>query len=104
MKTWQVVYSARAYEDLDYIYNSILEYYESKRAAENIINKIRNSIKDLSFMADGYHRYQEEPYFSNGVRYYSEGKNCIFYEYNENTVTVLRIINGRRDISAALKI
>ncbi len=103
MKTWKVVYSPRAFEDLEQIYNSIVEYYESKRTAVNIINKIRTSIKDLSFMADGYHRYQEEPYFSNGVRYYSEGKICIFYEHNDETVTVLRIINGRRDLSAALK-
>lgn len=103
MKKWKVEYSPKAYADLKGIYNFIVENYQSKKSAENVIKKLRQSIKDLSFMADGYHHYQDEPYYSNGVRYYSEGKYCIFYEYDDETVTVLRIINCKRDLSTALE-
>lgn len=102
MKEWKVLYSPKAYADLKVIYNFIVETHQSKKNAENVINKLKLSIKDLSFMADGYHHYQDEPYYSKGVRYYSEGSYCIFYEYNEKNVTVLRIINGKRDIPTVL--
>ncbi len=102
MKEWKVKYSPKAYADLKGIYSFIIENYQSTKSAENVINKLRQSIKDLSFMADAYHHYQDEPYYSKGVRYYSEGKYCIFYEYDDETVTVLRIINGKRDLTTAL--
>ena len=102
MKEWKVRYSPKAYADLKDIYYFIVQNYQSTKSAANTINRLRQSIKDLSFMADGYHHYQDEPYYSNGVRYYSEGKYCIFYEYDDDFVTVLRIINGKRDLLAAL--
>ena len=102
MKTWNIIYAPKAYTDLKGIYSYIVDNYQSKKTAENVVNKLRLSIRNLSFMADAYHHYEEEPYFSKGVRFYSEGKYCIFYEYDEKTVTVLRIINGKRDLPAVL--
>ncbi len=103
MKEWKVIYSPKSFSDLKRIYTFLVETHQSQKSATNVINRLRNSIKDLSFMADGYHHYQDEPYYSKGVRYYSEGHYCIFYEYNDEAVTVLRIIDGRSDIPSALE-
>lgn len=102
MNTFKVSYSKKAESDLDYLYNYIANEYKNIRAATNLIRKLTKVINDLSFMADSYHFYQQEPYLSQGIRYFSEGKYSVFYKIIDDTAYVIRIINGTRDIQKVL--
>ena len=102
MNNFTVRYSDEAKLDLAEIYSFIANEYQEPSTAKNLIQRIMASISDLSFMADSYHIYDEEPFSSQGLRYFSEGKYCIFYKIQENTAFVVRIINGRRNIPELL--
>lgn len=102
MKTFKVSYSQKAENDLNYLYSFIAEEYKNIKSATNLIRKLTKVINDLSFMADSYHFYQIEPYLSQGIRYFSEGKYSVFYKIIDDTAYVIRIINGTRDIPKIL--
>ena len=57
---------------------------------------MKNKIRNMNTF------YQEEPYLSQGIRYFSEGKYSVFYKIIDDTAYVIRIINGTRDIPTAL--
>ena len=102
MNNFKVSYSKKAEADLDRIYNFIANEYHNLNSAVKTLQKLTKAINDLSFMADSYHFFQEEPYLSEGVRYFTEGKYCIFYQINDDTATVIRIVPGAIDLVKAL--
>ena len=92
MNTFEVSYSKQAETDLDNIYSFIAEEYKNPNAAVRLLRRLTKAVDDLSFMADSYHFYQQEPYLSQGVRYFSEGKYSVFYKVIEHEAYVIRII------------
>lgn len=48
-------------------------------------------------MAESYHFYIEEPFYSQGMRYFIEGNYCIFYKVKDKTAFVVRILYGARN-------
>ena len=102
MNNFKVSYSKQAEADLDRIYNFIANEYHNQNAAVKLLKRLTKVIDDLSFMADSYHHFQEEPYLTDGVRYFSEGKYCIFYKILGDTAYVIRIVPGAIDLLKAL--
>ena len=102
MNEFKVSYSKQAEKDLNDIYSYIAIEKKDSINATRLIRRLAKAIDDLSFMADSYHLYQEEPYLSQEVRYFSEGKYCVFYKIIDDTVFVIRIIYGARDLMKVL--
>ena len=102
MNNFKVFYSKKAEADLVRIYNFIANEYHNLNSAVRTLQKLTKAINDLSFMADSYHHFQKEPYLSDGVRYFSEGKYSIFYKIIDDAAYVIRIVPGAIDLLKAL--
>lgn len=102
MNYFKVSYSKQAEADLDRIYNYIANEYHNLNAAGKLLRRLTKVIDDLSFMADSYHHFQEEPFLSEGIRYFSEGKYSIFYKILDDTAYIIRVVPGAMDLLKAL--
>lgn len=101
---WKILYSERAKEDLQSIYEYIAyELYEPDTAAEQV-RAIMDEIGDLDEMPMKYRQYDAEPWASEGVRIFSVGKYVILYQPEESSheVNIVRIMYGGRDIAKQL--
>ena len=103
MNNFKVFYSKRAEADLDVIYTYIAHDCNNTKGVQKVLRNLTACIEELSFMADSYHFYPEEPYYSQGVRYFSQGKYSIFYKIVGDTAIVIRIVNGTWDLAPILK-
>ena len=103
--TWNVEYAPRAQEDLD----EIFEYYATDqlddRFAETLIVRLVKAADSLAELPLRHRLYPEEPWRGMGVRFMSVGRYLIFYRPNQErqTVEILRIIHGARDLVAVLR-
>ena len=59
----------QAEDDLADIYSYIFTTLKSSINADAVLGRLYTEIKNLSFMADGYHLYPNEPWYSRGVQY-----------------------------------
>lgn len=102
---WRVIYSARAKQDL----RDILDYLEwvlmAPETARKLAVKIIGEIEELNFMPERFPVYPNEPWCSQGIRYFPVKNYLIFYELNtmSKTVNVLRIMYGGRNIYKQLE-
>ncbi|MBR1640238.1 MAG: type II toxin-antitoxin system RelE/ParE family toxin [Treponema sp.] len=96
----------QAEDDLADIYSYILTELKSYINADAVLGRLYTEIKNLSFMADGYHLYPKEPWNSLGIHYFSVSHYSIFYIIKEidgkQEVLVTRVANGRRDTERLL--
>lgn len=103
---FKVLITSQAEEDLADIYSYILNEFKSPINADALLNTLFNEIQALSYMADGYHLYPKEPWFSRGIRYFSIKNYSIFYlikeDKEQSEVRVTRVSNGRRDLNRVL--
>jgi toxin ParE1/3/4 len=69
-----------------------------------LVRQITKEIISLDQMPMRYRLYDEEPWKSQGLRYFSVKNHLIFYcaDETQNTVYTVRIIYGGRDISHQL--
>ena len=98
---WKILYSARAKEDLESIYEYIAyDLYEPDTVADQV-RAIMNAISNLDEMPMKYRQYDVEPLASKGMRIISVGNYVILYlpEENSNEVNIVRIMYGGRDIA-----
>ncbi|SEQ52192.1 Plasmid stabilization system protein ParE [Treponema bryantii] len=102
MNNFKVSYTKKAEADLDRIYDFVANEYHNLNAAVRLLQQLTKAVDDLSFMADSYHHFQEEPYLSEGIRYFSEGKYSVFYKIIDDTAYVIRIVPGAIDLLKAL--
>ena len=98
MRTYRVTYSTDAKEDLKDIYSDYL--YISKKVATDQVKRIREEIRTLNTMPERYSLADFEPLRSRQVRRFSVKNHVVFYFVNndDRTVTIMRIIYGRRDM------
>lgn len=97
---WKIKYSDQARRDIRDIYEYLAyEQHEPEMAAEQV-QKIMKSIRQLDEMPMRYPIYREEPWKSQGVRYYPEGRQLVFYqvEKGKGTVNIVRVMNERRNV------
>ena len=96
----------QAEDDLADIYSYILTELKSSINADAVLGRLYTEISNLSFMADGYHLYPKEPWYSLGIHYFSINNYSIFYIIKEVDgkleARVTRVTNGRRDTDRVL--
>jgi len=99
---YTVLLTEQAKRDLqnlhDYIAFSLLE----PGVAKKLTRRITDGLQSLSEMPSRYPLYQDEPWKSKGLRRINIGKYSGFYFITENTVQVIRIFYGGRDINSIL--
>ena len=100
---YKVQLTEEAKQDLFDIYEYIAFSLLEPETAKNIKNKIVDGLNSLNEMPGRHPIYQEEPWKSRELRRINIGNHCGFYLVRENTVQVIRIVYGGRDISNILK-
>ena len=99
---YTVVLSDQAKEDIAYIYGYILKVLKSEINAISVFNRLYSAIGELNYMAESYHLYPKEPWYSMGVRYFSVGNYSIFYIVEKTIATVIHVAYGKRDLDKIL--
>lgn len=96
---WKIKYSDQARRDIRDIYEYLAYEQQEPEMAAKQVQKIMKSIRLLDEMPMRHSIYREEPWKSQGVRYYPEGKQLVFYqvERRKGTVNIVRVMNERRD-------
>lgn len=102
--SWNVVYSAGARQDLRDIYEYIAYELLVPETASRQTNRIMKQIRSLEEMPMRHRLYGDEPWHSQGLRICQVDHYLVFYLPSEadHTVTVVRIMYGRRDINRQL--
>ena len=99
---YNVVLSDQAKKDVSEIYGYILNVLKSELNAEAVLNRLYSAMNELSYMAESYHLYPNEPWKSKGVRYFSCGNYSFFYVVKNNVATVIHVSYGRRELDKVL--
>jgi len=101
---YEVMISDPASEDLNGIFEYIAFTLQSAQNAVGQIERLEKQIGSLDQMPDRYRRYEREPWFSRGVRILPVDNFCVLYipDYEQKTVTILRVLYGGRDIDRVL--
>lgn len=101
---WNIVYTARARKDLRDIYEHIALELLVEETATGQTRRIMQAIRSLEEMPMRHRLYEEEPWHSQGVRFLPVDNYLIFYLPVElkNTVNIIRIMYGGRDVSRQL--
>lgn len=98
--SYVVVYSPKALEDLKDIYAYIAYELQEQDIALAQINRIRKEVRSLDIFPSHYCVVDWEPWKSMGMHKVPVDNFIVFYriEMNANTVIVVRILYGGRDI------
>lgn len=101
----KVVYTFKARQDLQDIYEYITYTLLAPDAAKNTTNKIMDAVHGLENMPERNPLYKDEPWHSQGVRFVPVKNYLVFYTINTqtDTVSVARIMYGARDIIKQLE-
>ena len=99
---YKILLTEEAKQDLRDIYEYIAFSLFEPETAKNIKNRIVDGLNSLNKMPGRYQIYQEEPWKSRGLRRINIGNYGGFYLVADNTVQVIRIVYGGRDISSIL--
>lgn len=101
---WDIVYTAGARRDLRKIYEYIAYELSVPETAAGQIQRIMREIRTLDEMPMRFRLYEEEPWRSAGVRFFPVDNYLVFYlpEEAENTVSIVRIMYGGRDVRRQL--
>ncbi len=101
---WEIEFTDQAKRDLRDIIDYITFELREPQIAVNTARQITNEILSLNQMPMRYRLYDEEPWQSRGLRYFSVKNYLVFYypDKKRNTVFVVRVIYGGRDISRQL--
>ena len=103
---YEVVVSEQAEEDLANIYSYILNVLKSEINADAVLGRLYSAMQDLSFMAESYHLYPNEPWRSLGVHYFSVNNYSIFYvnnkDNNKSVATIIHVVYGKRELDRVL--
>ncbi|MBQ9661864.1 MAG: type II toxin-antitoxin system RelE/ParE family toxin [Oscillospiraceae bacterium] len=101
----KIVYTHTARQDLREIYDYIAFTLLVPGTAKSLTEKIMADIRSLEEFPESYPVYKDEPWHSQGVRFFPVKSYLVFYtvRHETETVSIARIIYGGRDISAQLE-
>ena len=102
--SFEVKYTARARQDLRNIYEYIAYDLLVPETTARQTRRIMKEIDALNEMPMRYRLYDDEPWQSQGIRFFPVNNYLVFYlpDDTQNTVHVVRIIYGGRDIKKQL--
>ncbi|WP_421775747.1 type II toxin-antitoxin system RelE/ParE family toxin [Gardnerella sp. KA00288] len=100
--TYSVIYSPQAFLDLTELYEYIRFNLQVPKTAKKQVNRIKHAIRSLETMPMRYTLVNWEPWCSKGIRRVSIDNYTVFYQVDENqmTVTVIRIFYSGRNIES----
>ena len=100
----RIVYTHTARQDLREIYEYIAFTLLVPETARSLIDRLMADIRSLSEFPERNPLYRDEPWHSQGVRFLPVKKYLVFYTVQKETetVSILRIMYGGRDISCQL--
>ena len=102
---FDVQISEQADKDLRGIFEYIaFELMAPENAAEQLV-RLEEAISKLDHMPEKFRRYEREPWRMRGLRFFPVDNYLVFYIPNmdKQTVTVIRVMYGGRDIDNELK-
>ena len=104
MEEFNVIIEEPAQKDLRRILEYISDTLMEPEIALGFVKRIRKAIEGLDKMPERYPLYDSEPWRSQGIRRINIDNFAAFYivQRNPNTVSVLAIIYGGRDIDKVL--
>lgn len=103
-ETYAIKYSTKAINDLRDIYSYIAFNLQAPETAAKMVRRIRNSIKELDFMPERNPILDWEPWNSLNTHKMRVGNYLVFYivDLLQSSVSIVRIVYGKRDIAKAL--
>lgn len=104
-KTYKVIYSPQALEDLTEIYEYIRFTLQARIAADNQSSRIRKMIRSLDTLPARHSHVDWEPWASMKIYKVSVDNYMIFYRVDEklSTVSIIRIFYSGRNIEDIVK-
>lgn len=101
---WDIVYTAQARQDLRDIYEYIALELLAPETTTGQTQRIMKTIRSIGEMPMRHQLYGEEPWNSRGIRFLPVDNYLIFYlpEESQNTVNIIRIMYGGRDVRRQL--
>lgn len=99
---YTIEYTIRAQSDLDDIYKYIAFTLLSPDVAENMYREITKSIRSLDSMPMRNPVIDNEPWKSRGLRKIIVKNYVVFYTVDNQSVRIIRIFYGGRDIKSQL--
>ena len=104
-RTYKVIYSPAAMDDLHEIAAYILYELKAPQAAKNVTRRIRDVIRSLADMPQRYALVEWEPWASMKMHRVPIGNYVVFYTADDETyiVTITRIFYGGRDIEHIIR-
>lgn len=85
MNNYKIIWSPKAYDDLQNIYTYIAYHLKEKHVANNLIKKILNSISNLNYSPERYIKlYKSNPKAKN-LRKLQVNNYVVIYEVKHNT-------------------
>lgn len=102
--SYSVKITAEADNDLRSIYEYIAFELKSSENAIRQLDRLEQSILKLNEMPERYKLYENEPWKSKGLRMMPVDNFIVFYipDNKKNTVTVIRVMYGGRNIEKQL--
>ena len=102
---YEVVTTAQAVADLRAIFEYIAYELLAGENAIKQLDRLEEAILSLDEMPERYHLYDKEPWRERNLRIMPVDNYLVFYipQEEDKTVTVIRVMYGRRDIDAQLK-
>ena len=103
VKTYSIVYSEEAKQDLINIKSYIKYNLKEPKIAEELISKIKNEVETLKSNPESFALIDEEYIRRLEMRKIIVKNHIIFYIINNNNVEIVRIMNSRRNWIKLLK-
>ncbi len=102
---YRVEVSEQAYSDLRCIFEYIAIELGSPQTATGLLSRLEESITGLMQFPKRFRTYENEPWYSRGLRIMPVDNFCVFYipDESDNKVTIIRIMYGGRDIDYELR-
>lgn len=99
--SYSVAYSEKARQDIRAIYEYLAVALQAPETAASQIKRIMMCIRKLNEMPLRYKLYEDEPWHSEGIRFFAVDNFLVFYlpDTQDLSVDIVRIMYGGRDIS-----
>lgn len=102
--SYAVILTRQAQSDLKEIFNYISDELQSRRNASAQLDRLEKAIMSLRDMPERFRVYDMDKWRERNLRIMPVDNYLVFYipERDTNTVTVIRVMYGGRDIAAQL--
>ena len=102
---YKIILTKQADSDLRSIYEYIAFTLLEPETSARQLERIEKGILSLEEMPERFRVFEKEPWYCRGLRQMPVDNFSVFYIPNseDETVTVIRVMYGRRDIDKQLK-